>query len=268
MAFQPAVQIGVVGAASDPRQELAGSQCLRTGEFLGHHIRVHECRMWVAGRQVAPDVPELLEIGSCRFFGDLRPERRVTTGPTSTRYLVPQLGGSRQREELLGQPVRVVNQVLRRTTLTQGCSVCTRQARMVLSGAHLVETVALDRGEPILPETLPKLLRQQSVAVTTNKPMRSRPVQLAQRGAASGILTLANAYGSVLCSPIDIGGKRVRVVSAGIGCGVCGCGVATCSSCSEVSLPCEIQTAIQISDLRILKARAAAHTVPLSQKGF
>ena len=65
-----------------------------------------------AGGQVAPDVPEFLEIERGRALGGLDPERRVTPRPAAARNQIFLLHLVGQRKELLGQSLGAVDQLL------------------------------------------------------------------------------------------------------------------------------------------------------------
>ena len=95
-------------------------RCVELGEGLAEFrhfarpdIRSHEFGERVPSGQLAPDMPELLEVVHLGVLGGLHAEGRVTPGPAAAFDLVGLLGFGGQCEEALGHRFGAVDQLLR-----------------------------------------------------------------------------------------------------------------------------------------------------------
>lgn len=72
-----------------------------TANLSWNDVWVHHCTVRMARRQVTPNMPELLEIGSRCTLSNLGPKRCVTSGTTLSGDPIPALRCRWQREKRL-----------------------------------------------------------------------------------------------------------------------------------------------------------------------
>ena len=105
----------------DPRQDGRPGLVELAVQFAEHRLEFSRARrpdvgrhrhigQRAAGGQIAPDVPELLEVVQHGVLGDLHPERRITARPANRRIVIAALFLFGQGKELLGQLPRAVDQ--------------------------------------------------------------------------------------------------------------------------------------------------------------